>query len=156
MSHKTNLTDYSHFSLFRSHNVESLLSVAQFQAKHVLLTPLLCEGIGLILIICHYCPNLNYAGISDMETILCGIYLTLSEVLYDHFGVKDILIKELILSAWCIVSTRDLCHADIELIRILMLIMLDFNNVSSLHRCGLLIFFKGNISTDQPHHLNQV
>ena len=80
-----------------------------------------------------------------METILCGIYLTLSEILYDWFGVRDTPIDELVLPAHCIVSTRDLCCVDIELIRILMLIMLDFIIVN-LHRCGLLIFFKGNIS----------
>ena len=145
MSHKKNLTDYSHFSLFRSRNVESLMSMPCFRAKRLLLTQLLHRGIQLISIIYHHCPKLDYTGISDMENILCNIYLILSEVLYDQFRVKNTPIEELILPAQCIACTRDFCHADIELIRILMLIMLDFSNVS-LHRCGLLIHFKGNIS----------
>ena len=145
MSHKKNLTDYSHFSLFRPHNVESLMSVPHSRAKHLLLTQLLHRGIQLICIIYNHCPKLDYTGISDMGNILCNIYLILSEVLYDQFRVRNTPIEELILPVQCIVSIRDFCRADIELIKILMLIMLDFNNVS-LHRCRLLIHFKGNIS----------
>ena len=63
----------------------------------------------------------------------------------DQFGVRNTPIRELVLPARCIVSTRDFCRSDIELIKILMLIMLDFSNIS-LHRYGLLIHFKGNIS----------
>ena len=99
------------------------------------------RGYSIISIIHRHCPELDYTGISDMENILCNIYLILSEVLYDQFRVRNTSIKELALPAQCIVSTRDFCHADIELIKILMLIMLDFSNVS-LHRCGLLIRFK--------------
>ena len=121
------------------------MSVPLFRAKCLLLTQLLHRHIQLISIIYHHCPELDYTGISDMETIQCNIYLTLSEILYDRFGVRNTPIEELILPAQCIASTRDFCCADIELIRILMLIMLDFSNVS-LHRCGLLIHFKGNIS----------
>ena len=121
------------------------MSVPHLRAKHLFLTELLHRGIQLISIIHHHCPELNYTRISDMENILCNIYLILSEVLYDQLGVRNTPIKELVLPARCIVSTRDICHADIELIKILMLIMLDFSNVS-LHRCGLLIHFKGNIS----------
>ena len=144
MSHKKNLTDYSHFSLFRPCNLESLMSVPCFRAKCLLLTQLLHRGIQLISIIYHHCLELDYTRISDMENILYNIYLILSEVLYDQFAVRNTPIEELILPAQCIASTRDFCCADIELIRILMLIMLDFSNVS-LHRCGLLIHFKGNI-----------
>ena len=144
MSHKKNLTDYSHFSLFRSHNVESLMSVCHFRAKCLLLTQLLHRGIQ-ISIIYHHCPKLDYTGISNMENILCNIYLILSEGLYDQFGVRNTPIEELILPARCIASTRDFCRAELELIKILMLIMFDFNNIS-LHRCRLLIRFKGNIS----------
>ena len=135
---------FSFFS-FRPRNVESLMSVFCFRAKHLLLTHLLHRGIQLISIIHHHCPELDYTGISDMENIPCNIYLILSEVLYDQFRIRNTLIEELALPARCIVSTRDFCHADIELIKILMLIMLDFSNVS-LHRCELLICFKGNIS----------
>ena len=135
---------FSFFS-FTPCNVESLMSVPHFRAECLFLTRLLHRGIQLISIIHHHCPELDYTGISDMENILCNIYLMLSEVLYDQFGVRNTPIKELILPAQCIVSTRDFCHADIELIKILMLIMLDFSNIS-LHRCGLLICFKGNIS----------
>ena len=117
MFHKKNLTDYSHFSLFRPYNVESLMSVPHFRAKCLLLTQLLHRGIQLISIIYHHCPELDYTGISDMENILCNIYLILSEVLYDQFGVTNTPIEELILPAQCIVSTRDFCHADIELIQ---------------------------------------
>ena len=145
MSHKKNLEDYSHFSPFRPCNVESLMSVPCFRAKCLLLTQLLHRGIQLISIIYHHCPKLDYTRISDMENILCNIYLILSEVLYDQFRVRNTPIEELILPAQCIASTRDFCCADIELIRILMLIMLDFSNIS-LHRCGLLIHFKGDIS----------
>ena len=94
--------------------------------------------------------NCLTTGISDMENILCNIYLILSEVLYDQFRVRNTPIKELALPTRCIASTRDFRRADIELIKILMLIMLDFSNVS-LHRCGLLIRFKGNISFWPPH-----
>ena len=125
---------FSFFS-FRPYNVENLMSVPRFRAKHLLLTQLLHRGIQLISIIYHHCPELNYTSISDMENILCNIYLILSEVLYDQFRVRNTPIKELVLPAQCIASTRDFCHADIELIKILMLIMLDFSNVS-LHRCG--------------------
>ena len=121
------------------------MSVSCFRAKHLLLSHLLHRGVQLISIIHRYCPELNYIGISDMENILCNIYLILSEVLYDHFGVRNAPIEELGLPARCITSTRDFCCADIELIKILMLILLDFSNIS-LHRCGLLILFKGNIS----------
>ena len=145
MSHKKNLTDYSHFSLFRPHNVESLMSVPLLRAKHLLLTQLLHKGIQLISIIYHHCPKLDYTGISDMETILCNIYLALSEVLYDWFKVRDTPIYELILPAPSIASTRDLCCADIELVWVLMQILLNFNN-TNLHRCGLLICLKGNIT----------
>ena len=125
---------FSFFS-FRPHNVESLMSVPHFRAKCLLLTQLLHRDIQLISIIYHHCPKLVHTGISDMENILCNIYLILSEILYDQFGVRNTPIKELVLPAQCIASTRDFCHADIELIKILMLIMLDFNNVS-LHRYG--------------------
>ena len=135
---------FSFFS-FRPCNVESLMSAPRFRVKRLLLTHLLHRGIQLISIIHHHCPELDYTRISDMENILCNIYLILSEVLYDQFRVRNTPIEELILPALCIVSTRDFCHADIELIKILMLIMLDFSNIS-LHRCGLLIHFKGNIS----------
>ena len=150
MSHKKNLTDHSHFSLFRPCNMENLMSVPHFRTKCLLLTQLLHRGIQLISIIYHHCPKLDYIGISDMENILCDIYLSLSELLYDQFRVRNTPIEELILPAQCIASTRDFCHADIELIRILMLIMLDFSNVS-LHRCGLLIHFKVNISFCLTH-----
>ena len=123
----------------------SLMSVHLFRAKHLLLTQLLCRGIQLISIIYHHCPKLDYTGISDMETILCNIYLALSEVLYDWFKVRDMPIDELILPARCIASVRDLCHADIELVWVLMQILLNFNN-TNLHRCGLLICLKGNIT----------
>ena len=145
MPHKKNLTDYSHFSLFRPHNVESLMSVPHFRAKCLLLTQLLHRGIQLIYIIYHHCPKLDYTGISDMDTILCSIYLALSEVLYNWFKVRDMPIDELILPAQCIASVRDLCHADIELVRVLMQILLNFND-TNLHRCGLLICLKGNIT----------
>ena len=135
---------FSFFS-FRPHNMESLMSVPHFMAKCLLLTQLLHRGIQLISIIHHHCPKLDYTRISDMENILCNIYLILNEVLYDQFRVKNTPIKELVLPAWCIASTRDFYCADIELIKILMLIMLDFSNIS-LHRCGLLICFKGDIS----------
>ena len=135
---------FSFFS-FRPCNVESLMSVPRSRAKHLLLTHLLHRGIQLISIIHHRCPELDYTGISDIENILCNIYLILSEVLYDWLGVRNTPIEELALPAQCIASTRDFCCADIELIKILMLIMLDFSN-ASLHRCGLLICFKGNIS----------
>ena len=121
------------------------MSVSHFSAKHLLLTLLLHRGVQLISIIHHHCLELDYTGISDMENILCNIYLILSEVLYDWFRVKNTPIEELGLPAQCIASTRDFCCADIELIKILMLILLDFSNIS-LHRCGLLIHFKGNIS----------
>ena len=120
------------------------MTVSCFRAKHLLLTHLLHKGFQLISIIHCRCSDLNYIGISDMENILCNIYLVLSEVLYDRFGVRNTPIEELGLPAQCTVSTRDFCCADIELIKILMLILLDFSNVS-LHRCGLLIRFKGNI-----------
>ena len=121
------------------------MSVPCFRAKRLLLTQLLHRGIQLISIIHHHCPELDYTGISDMENILCNIYLILSEVFYDQFKVRNTPIKERVLPARCIASTRDFCCTDIELIRILMLIMLDSSNIS-LHRCGLLIHFKGNIS----------
>ena len=120
------------------------MSVPHFRAKHLLLTQLLHRGIKLISIIYHW-PKLDYTGISDLENTLCNIYLILSEVLYDQFRVRNTPIEELVLPAQCIASTSDFYQADIELIKILMLIMLDFSNVS-LHRCGLLICFKGNIS----------
>ena len=135
---------FSFFS-FRPCNVESLMSVSRFRAKCLLLTHLLHRGARLISIIHCCCPKLNYIGISNVENILCNIYLILSEVLYDRFGVRNTPIEELGLPARCITSIRDFCCADIELIKILMLILLDFSNVS-LHRCGLLIHFKGNIS----------
>ena len=121
------------------------MSVSCFRTKHLLLTHLLHRGVQVISIIYCCCPKLNYIGISDMENILCNIYLILSEVLYDWFGVRNTPIEELGLPAQCIVSTRDFCCANIELMKILMLILLDFSNVS-LHRCGLLIHLKGNIS----------
>ena len=145
MSHKKNLTDYSHFSLFRPCNVESLMSVPLFRAKCLLLTQLLCRGIQLISIIYHHCPELDYTGISDMETILCSIYLTLSEVLYNWFKIRDTPIDELIVPPRSIGSTRDLCCTDIELVWVLMQILLNFND-TNLHRCGLLICLKGNIT----------
>ena len=114
---------FSFFS-FRSRNVESLMSVPHFSAKHLLLTHLLHRGVQLISIIYHHCPKLNYIRISDMENILCNIYLILSEVLYDRFRVRNTPIEELGLPAQCIASTRDFCCADIELIKILMLILL--------------------------------
>ena len=134
---------FSFFS-FRPSNVENLMSVSCLRAKHLLLTYLLHRGVQLISIIHHCCPKLNYIGISDMENILCNIYLILSEVLYDQFRVRNTPIEELGLPALCIASTMDFCCDDIELIKISMLILLDFSNVS-LHRCGLLIHFKGNI-----------
>ena len=106
------------------------MSVSHFRAKHLLLTHLLHRGIRLISIIHHHCPELDYIGISNMENILCNIYLILSEVLYDQFGVRNTPIEELGLPARCITSTRDFCCADMELIKILMLILLDFSNVS--------------------------
>ena len=121
------------------------MSVPRFRANHLLLTHLLHRGVQLISIIHRHCPRLNYIGISDMENILCIIYSILSEVLHDRFGVRNNPIEELGLPARCIVSTRDFCWANIELIKILMLILLDFSKVS-LHRCGLLIHFKGSIS----------
>ena len=146
MSHKKNLTDYSHFSLFRPCNMESLMSVPLFRTKHLL---------QLISIIYHHCPELDYTGISNMETILCNIYLALSEVLYGQFKVRDTPIDELILPSRCIAFIRDLCCTDIELVWILMQILLNFND-SNLHRCGLLICLKGNITfwiTHPKHHL---
>ena len=107
---------FSFFS-FRPRNVESLMSVPHFRAKHLLLTQLLHRGIQLISIIYHHCPELDYTRISDMKNILCNIYLILSEVLNDRFGVRNTPIKELVLPAQCIASTRDFCHADIELIK---------------------------------------
>ena len=89
---------FSFFS-FRPRNVESLMSVPLFRAKHLLLTHLLHRGVQLISIIYHCCPGLNYTGISDMENILCNIYLILSEVLYDQFRVRNTPIEELGLSA---------------------------------------------------------
>ena len=135
---------FSFFS-FRPCNMESLMSVPHFRAKHLLLTHLLHRGVQLISIIHRCCPKLNYTRISNMENILCNIYLILSEVLYDQFRVRNAPIEEPGLPARYIVSTRDFCCADIELIKILMLILLDFSNIS-LYRCGLLIHFKGNIS----------
>ena len=135
---------FSFFS-FRPHNMESLMSVPRFRAKHLLLTHLLHREIQLVSIIHRHCPKPDFTGISDMENILCNIYLILSEVLYDQFRVRNTPIEELGLPARCIASTGDFCCADIELIKILMLILLDFSDVS-LHRCGLLIRFKGNIS----------
>ena len=126
------------------------MSVSRFRAKYLLLTHLLHRGVQLISIIYRHCPKLNYTGISDMENILCNIYLILSEVLYDWFRVRNTPIEELGLPARCIASTRDFCCANIELIKILMLILLDFSDVS-LHRCGLLIRFKGNISCWLTH-----
>ena len=143
---KKKLTDYSHFSLFRPHNMESLMSVSLFRAKRLLLTQLLHRGIQLISIIYHHCPELDYAGISDMETILCNIYLALSEVLYNRFKIRDTPIDELILPARSIASTRDLCCADIELVQVLMQILLNFND-TNLYRCGLLICVKGNTTS---------
>ena len=137
MSHKKNLRDYSHFSLFRPRNVESLMSVSLFRAKHLLLTQLLHRGIQLISISYHHCSKLDYTSISDMETILCNIYLALSEVLYYQFKIRDTPIDELILPAQSIAPTRDLCCADIELVQVLMQILLNFND-TNLHRCGLL------------------
>ena len=137
MSYKKNLTDYFHFSLS-----DPVMWRASCQCPisgpnvHSLL--IYYRGVRLISI--NHCPELNYIGISNME----NIYLILSEVLYDRFRVRNTPIEELGLTARCIVSTRDFCCADIELIKILMLILLDFSNVS-LHRCGLLIHFKGNI-----------
>ena len=123
MSHKKNLTDYSHFLSFRPRNVESLMSVPRLRAKHPLLTQLLHRGIQLISIIYHHCPKLDYTGISDMENILCNIFLILSEILYDQFRVRNTPIKELVLPAQCIASTRDFCHADIELNKILLMLI---------------------------------
>ena len=154
MSPKKNLTDYSHFSLFRPYNVESLMSVPLFRAKCLLLTQLLCRAIQLISIY-HHCPGLDYTGISDMETILCNIYLALSGVLYNRFKVRNMPIDELILPAQCVASVRDLCHTDIDLVRVLMQILLNFNDIN-LHRCGLLISLKGNITfwlTHLRHYL---
>ena len=59
------------------------MSVSCFRAKHLLLTHLLHREIQLISIIHCHCPEVNYTRISDMENILCNIYLILSEVLYD-------------------------------------------------------------------------
>ena len=102
------------FFTFRPCNVESLMSVPCFRAKCLLLTHLLHRGIQLNSIIYHHCPKLDYTGISDMENILCNIYLILSEVLYDKIRVRNTPIKELVLPAQCIASTRDFCCADIS------------------------------------------
>ena len=75
------------------------MSVPCFRAKHLLLTHLLHRGVQLISIIHHHCPKLNYIGISDMENILCNIYLILSEALYDQFRVRNTPIEELGLPA---------------------------------------------------------
>ena len=61
------------------------MSVPRFRAKRLLLTQLLHRGIQLISVIYYHCPQLDYTGISDMENILCNIYLILSEVLCDQF-----------------------------------------------------------------------
>ena len=75
------------------------MSVPSFRAKHLLLTQLLHRDIQLISIIYHHCPELGYTRISDMENILCNIYLILIEVLYDQFGVRNTAIEELVLAA---------------------------------------------------------
>ena len=90
MSHKKRL--FSFFS-FRPRNVKILMSVPRFRAKHLLLTQLLHRGIQLISIIHHHCPELDYTGISDMESILCNIYLILSEVLYDNLELGTLPLK---------------------------------------------------------------
>ena len=54
------------------------MSVPCFRAKRLLLTQLLHRGIQLISIIYHHCPKLDYTWITDMENILCNIYLILS------------------------------------------------------------------------------
>ena len=71
------------------------MSVPHFRAKRLLLNHLLHRGIQLISIIYHHCPELDYTGCSDMENILCNIFLILSEVLYDQFGIRNTPIKEL-------------------------------------------------------------
>ena len=75
------------------------MSEPLFRAKHLLLTHLLHRGIQLISIIHRHCPELNYIRISDMENILCNIYLILSEAFYDRFRVRNTPIEELGLPA---------------------------------------------------------
>ena len=75
------------------------MSVPHFRAKRLLLTQLLHMGIQLISIIYHHCTELDCTGISDMENILCNIYLILSELLYDQFRVRNTPIEELVMPA---------------------------------------------------------
>ena len=132
------------FFNFRPCVVESLFSVAQFETKCTLLTQLLHEELHLLAIVYHQCSNLTYHRVCDIETILCNIYIALGELLYDQFGVRHILVEDLILPARHIASMRDICCADMELVRVFMIIMLDLSN-THLHWCEVLILFKNNI-----------
>ena len=145
-----NLTNYFHFSFYRFRGVESLISVTQFRAKQLILAQLLHRGGRLIITAHNHCHRPNYAGIIDMENILCNIQVALCEFLHDKLGVRYTPFENDALPAHCISSTKDLCLININLLGTLMQFLLDFSN-PNLHRCGFLIHLKTNITIWLTH-----
>ena len=122
---------FSFFS-YRTCRVESFMTTAQFHAKQLIFTQLLHRGGNLIIIINDNCHRLDYMGFTDMETILCNIYLALSEFLFEKMGVRYTTFENCVLPAHCKSSTKDLCHVNINLLGMLMQFSLDFNNCTSI------------------------
>ena len=131
---------FSFFS-YRVCRVESFMTIGQFWAKQLILTQLLHQGSYLIIIINDHCHRLDYMEITDMETILCNIYLVLSEFLYEKMGVRHTPFVNDVLPTHCISLTKDLCHVNINLLGTLRQLLLDFCNLD-FHRCGFLILLK--------------
>ena len=135
---------FSFFS-YRVHRVESFMTIGQFWAKQLILAQLLHRGSHLIIIFNDHCHRLDYMGITDMETILCNIYLVLSKFLCEKMGVRHTPFINEVFPACYISSTKDLCHVNINLLETLMQFLLDFHKLN-FHRCGFLIHLETNIT----------
>ena len=97
---------------------------------------------GCLIIVVHdHCHRLDYVGITDMESILCNIYLALREFLYGKLEVRYTPFENDILPAHCISSMKNLCHTNINLLGTSMQFLLDSSN-PNLHKCGFLICLK--------------
>ena len=91
----------------------------------MILVQLLHRGGHLINVIHNHCHRLDYVVITDMENILCNIYLALNEFLYDKLGVRNTPFENDILPGHCISSTRNQCHTNINLLETLMQFLLN-------------------------------
>ena len=141
------------FFCFKARRVEDMISLLQFQKKHLIISCLIHQCGKFVVKLGEDCSKPSPPLLHNLELFLLETIRDLTWVLTHALGILEAYLLDPILSEGCVESTRSICLQVMELSGSVISHLLNFG-VQAFNKCNLLTWLK-NMCRYWLNHFSQ-